>query len=216
LTRRTYFGKIQFAMATITSIEPQIKDKKRCSVFIDGRFYCGVGLEVAIKYRLKAGQEIDTKRLDEIQLEEEKAQAMDKAMTHLSASPKTCRQINDFLIKKGYVQAVADYVIEKLKGYGYLDDKEYCREYMRSAGGKSVRAAMYTLLSRGVERSVAEEVLSGYSDDGEQVFSLLQKYLRGKPPTRENVYKGYKYLISKGYSADVVKEACEKINDEDN
>lgn len=216
LTITVCFDKIKLTMAKITSIEPQVKDKERCNVFIDGRFYCGVKLEVAVKYRLKAGMEIERSRLDEIQLETEKAQAMDKAMTHLSSSPKTCRQINDFLIKKGYVQAVADYVIQRLKEYGYLDDAEYCREYMRTVSGKSVRAAMYTLLARGVEKSVAEEALAQFSDDGEKILAILEKYLRGKPHTRENIYKGYKYLLSKGYEADAAKEACEKIGDEDN
>ena len=46
-------------MAEITSIEPQIKDKTRCNVYVDGRFYCGIKLEVAIKYHLKAGMQID-------------------------------------------------------------------------------------------------------------------------------------------------------------
>ena len=45
--------------------------------------------------------------IDELfQLETEKAQAVDKALTHISASPKTRKQIKDFLVKKGYVEAV--------------------------------------------------------------------------------------------------------------
>ena len=88
-------------MAQITSVEPQIKDKTRCSIYVDGRFYCGIKLEVAVKYRLKAGMEIDKSELDNIQLETEKLQATDKALTHISASPKTEKQLRDFLAKKG-------------------------------------------------------------------------------------------------------------------
>ena len=87
-------------MAQITSVEPQIKDKTRCSIYVDGRFYCGIKLEVAVKYRLKAGMEIDKSELDNIQLETEKLQATDKALTHISASPKTEKQLRDFP-KKG-------------------------------------------------------------------------------------------------------------------
>ena len=35
-------------MSEITSIEPQVKDKRRCSIFIDGRFYCGMKLEIRL------------------------------------------------------------------------------------------------------------------------------------------------------------------------
>ena len=59
-------------MAEITSIEPQKKDKNRCSVYIDGRFYCGLTLQAAIKYHLKVGMHVEKPFLDEIQLETEK------------------------------------------------------------------------------------------------------------------------------------------------
>lgn len=200
-------------MSVITSIEPQIKDKSRCSVFVDGRFYCGIKLEVAVKFRLKVGMTVDKNELDAIQLETEKAQAVDKALTHISASPKTRKQIRDYLIKKGYVQAVIDYVFERLDYYGYADDREYCRAYSSSVSNKSKRAIEAELLKRGVDKSIIEEELSEFSDDEEQVFALLQKYLRGKELSSENIYKGCRYLVSKGYDYDVVKTACERIEE---
>ena len=51
-------------MAKITGIEQQKKDKTRCSVYLDGAFYCGLKIEVAVKYRLKPGDEIEKSRLD--------------------------------------------------------------------------------------------------------------------------------------------------------
>lgn len=204
-------------MSTITSIEPQVKDKTRCSVFVDGRFYCGIKLEVAVRYRLKAGMTVDKSQLDLIQLETEKAQAVDKALTHISASPKTRKQITDFLAKKGYVGAVIDYVMERLDYYGYADDGQYCRAYIESVSHKSKRAIEAELLKRGVDRATVEEELSDYSDDEEEVLLLLQKYLRGKDLSMENIYKGCRYLISKGYDYDTVKAAGERLNeDEDN
>ena len=121
-------------MAEITDIAPQVKDKERCNIYVDGRFYCGLKLETAIKYRLKAGQHIELSVLDEIQLENEKSQALDKAMTHLTHSMKTEKEMRDFLKKKGYVEAVADHVCGKLKEYALLDDAEYSRRYIESAG----------------------------------------------------------------------------------
>lgn len=200
-------------MSVITSIEPQVKDKSRCSVFVDGRFYCGIKLEVAVKFRLKVGMTVDKSELDTIQLETEKAQAVDKALTHISASPKTRKQISDYLSKKGYVQAVIDYVFERLDYYGYADDREYCRVYAESVSNKSKRAIVAELLKRGVDKNVIEEELSELSDDEEQVLALLKKYLRGKELSPENVYKGCRYLVSKGYDYDTVKAACERIEE---
>ncbi len=198
-------------MAEITLIEPQKKDKTRCNVYVDGRFYCGIKLEIAVKYRLKAGMQIEEGRLDEIQLATEKAQALDKAMTHISATMKTKKQIRDFLIRKGYTSAVCDYVLEKMEQLKLADDCEYCRAYVNSVSGKGKRALEADLIKRGAERAAIEKALADKEDDADEALRVIEKYLRGKENTKENVYKGMKYLLSKGYSYDTAKQAAEKL-----
>lgn len=198
-------------MPEITSIEPQVKDKTRCSVFVDGRFYCGLKLEVAVKYRLKAGMHVEKSQLDEIQLETEKAQAMDKALNHISASMKTEKQIRDFLAGKGYVDAVISYVIGKMKYYGYVNDEQYCRAYIAGLSGVGKRAIESKLLLRGVDKDTIDSVLSGYEENVDEAAAILGKYLRGKPLSRENLYKGCRYLVGKGYSYEAAKSACESL-----
>ena len=95
-------------MNEITAITPQVKDKTRCNVYIDGRFYCGLTLATAIKNRLKVGLVISPERLSTVQFESEKDTAFDKALTHISATRKTEKQIRDFLEKKGYLSTVVE------------------------------------------------------------------------------------------------------------
>ncbi len=205
-------------MAEITSIEPQVKDKNRCNIYVDGVFYCGIKLEVAVKYRLKAGMNIEKSKLDEIQLETEKSQAVDKAMTHLSASMKTRGQMINFLKKKGYTSAVTDYVLERLEYYNLIDDYAYCRAYVQSVKGKGKRALEADLIKRCADRSAIQGVLGEVCEDSAEACAVLEKYLRGKEQTKQNLYKGFKYLISKGYGYDTAKNALEEygFTDEDN
>lgn len=202
-------------MAEITSIEPQIKDKNRCNVYVDGRFYCGIKLEVAIKYHLKAGMHIEKSQLDEIQLETEKSQAVDKAMTHLSATMKTERQMRDFLVKQGYTEAVCDYVIERLQYYNFIDDYAYCRAYVNSVHGKGRRAIEADLIKRKASRDAISSVLDEFEENDDEAHEILQKYLRGKEINKVNLLKGYKYLLSKGFGYDTAQSAMEKFNVED-
>lgn len=202
-------------MAEITSIEPQKNDAKRCNVYVDGRFYCGIKLEVAVKYHLKSGMQIEKSQLDEIQLETEKSQALDKALTHISASMKTKKQIADFLAKKGYTEAVQAYVLERLEYYKFVDDYAYCRAYINSVTGKGKRALEADLIKRGAERRAIEEALEEVEEDGAEAFEILQKYMRGKELSKENLYKGFKYLLSKGFSYDTAKSALENIGGSD-
>lgn len=198
-------------MSEITSIEPQKKDKERCNIYIDGRFYCGIKLEVALKYRLKVGMEIDANRLDEIQLETEKSQALDRAMTHLSATMKTESEMRRFLSGKGYTEAVIEYVMEKLRYYKFVDDYAYCRLYLSGAFGKGKRAIESELIKRGADRAAIEEALENYEEDADAAAAVLGKYLRGKPLDGRQTARGQRYLLSKGYSYDTIKSAIEKL-----
>ena len=120
-------------MAEITAITPQKKDKTRCNLEVDGRFYCGMKLETVVKNRLKVGVIVSGEELSRMQLESEKTTALDKALTHITSSMKTEKEIRDFLKKKGYLRDVSDYVIEKMREYGFLDDGEYARSYAERA-----------------------------------------------------------------------------------
>lgn len=203
-------------MPEITDIAPQVKDKDRCSVYVDGRFYCGLKLETAVKHRLKVGDQIELSKLDEIQLENEKSQALDKAMTHLTHSMKTEKDIRDFLKKKGYVEAVADYAAEKLKEYGFLDDEEYCRQYAASAGKtKGPRLIAYELKRRGAREESIQAALSELSGEAEAAAAALKKYMRGKEFIKENLSKAYRHLMSRGFDYDTAKEALSSLGEGD-
>lgn len=199
-------------MAEITDIAPQVKDKERCNIYIDGRFYCGLKLETALRHRLKVGDQIELSELDAIQLENERSQALDKAMTHLTHSMKTEKEIRDFLKKKGYVEAVADYAVQKLKEYGFLDDDEYCRQYVSSAGkNKGARLIAYELRRRGAAEESIERALSEFSGEEDAAAAVLKKYMRGREFSKENLSKAFRHLMSKGFDYDTAKDALASL-----
>lgn len=200
-------------MSQITSIEQQKKDKTRCSVYVDGAFYCGLKIEIAIKHRLKSGMEIEKSQLDKIQLDNEKIQATEKAMNHLSATLKTKKQMSDFLAGKGYTQAVIDYVIQKLEGYGYIDDYAYCRAYVGSVSGKGKAALRAALIKRGALRDAIDAALDETDEDEDEALVVARKYLRRKDITRETLNKALRHLISRGYGYDVAKSAISRLGD---
>ena len=203
-------------MNEITSITPHLKDKTRCNIYVDGRFYCGLGLEIAIKHRLKVGMVIDENFLSQIQLEGEKAKALDKALTHVSATAKTEKEIRDFLNKKGYLPAVCDYVIDKMKDYRFVNDSEYAQSYVSHAGAKKgSRLIKLELQAKGIAETDAENALSAL-DEQTQIDSataILQKYMRGKTADRETLAKAFRYLMSKGYEYEIARSALRAFGD---
>ncbi len=202
----------------ITAITPQVKDKTRCNIYVDGRFFCGLGLETVVKNRLKAGQAVTEEGLTALQLESEKNAAFDKALTHLSATRKTEKQIRDFLTKKGYLPAVCDYVIDKLREYAFVDDREYAKAYLESAAKKKgSRLIRMELRQKGLGEGEIDGALEGLDEEQElsSAQAILQKYLRGKPLDEETLRKGYRYLLGKGFDYEVAKDAIKSLRNEE-
>ena len=205
-------------MNEITSITAQAKDKTRCNVYVDGRFCCGLTVETVVKNRLKVGQSVSPEQLAEMQLESEKNTALDKALTHLSTTRKTKKQIREFLQKKEFLPAVIDYVIEKLRDYGFLNDGEYAEAYVEQAakrkGGRLIRME---LRSKGVTDAEIDGALGGLDEQTElqTAIALLQKYMRGKTADVQTLQKAYRHLMGKGFSYDVAKEALSAYGDLD-
>ncbi len=205
-------------MNEITSITPQSKDKSRCNIYIDGRFYCGLTLETVVKHRLKAGQSVTPEKLSQIQLDSEKNTAFDKALTHLSATRKTEKQIRDFLTKKGYLPEVCDYVVDKLRSYDFLNDGEYAEAYIESAARrKGGRLIKMELRQKGISEEAIAGALSALDSQTELTSAkeILQKYMRGRAADKPTLQKAYRYLLGKGFEYDLVKEAIASLGEVD-
>jgi len=200
----------------ITAITPQIKDKTRCNIYVDGRFCCGLTLEATIKNRLKVGQIVPPERLSEIQLESEKNTAFDKALTHLSATRKTEKQIREYLSGKGYLPAVVEYAVEKLRSYNFLNDGEYAEAYVEfAAKRKGSRLIKMELRGKGISEKEIDGALDTLSEETElqSAKAILEKYMRGKTADKPTLQKAYRYLMGKGFDYEVAKEALSAFGD---
>lgn len=198
-------------MAIITEITPQAKDKTRVNVYLDGRFCCGLDFVTLAEYRLKKGMEITEEGLAEIQLAAEKDKAFSKAVSLLSVTGKTEKELYLKLKEKGYAHAVIRETIEKLKEYGYVDNAEYAREYVASHGNKKGgRMLAAELKMKGISDADITAALNEI-DETKGAKAALNKYLRGKNITLENLQKAYRYLLSKGFSGETVGEAVQEL-----
>lgn len=204
-------------MSEITAITPQAKDKTRCNLYLDNRFYCGLTLECVVVNRIKVGQHVTQKQIDDYQLQSEKSTALDKALTYITATQKTEKQIRDYLQKKGYVQAVIEYVIEKMRGYNFLNDRGYAQDYVQEVsvkkGGKLIKQE---LKKRGVSDDAIDEALSTLSteDQTQTALQILQKYLRYKEKDQVALQKAFRYLLGKGFEYEIAKDALSLLGAE--
>lgn len=203
-------------MAVITAITAQVKKKDRCNIYVDHAFYCGLQTETVLQYRLKVGSAVTAEELEHIQLESERLKAFDRSLDYLSKSPKTRKQIAEYLKGKGYLDAVISYCLEKLDYYGYVDDTAYAKAYVAAYGGKKGELLLRNeLRARGCSDDVVACALAETENrqlDG--AIEIAKKYCAKKTGDPSAIRKTYRYLLSKGYSYEICKQAIGAIGEE--
>ena len=203
-------------MKTITDITPQVKSATRCNVFLDGEFFCGMNLETVMKNRLRVGLTVTEAELEAIQLESDLHTAIDKAMTYLTGSVKTEKQVRDYLKEKGFAYPVIARVIEKLADYGFLNDEYYAKRYAETyADKKGARLIKLELRKKGVKDDAADQAVEDLGDQTDAAIAIAKKYMRGKEPDLKTVQKLYRHLLSKGFGYDEAKAAADAVRAEE-
>lgn len=199
----------------ITEISVQKKNKKRCNIYVDGSFSCALDSFTVLKYNLKVGQEITTERLEELSFESEKDKALSYAFDYISKYFKTEKQLKDKLYEKGYMRPVVDYVMEKVKEYGYVNDERYVKAYIESNGKKKgTKLLKYELKGKGVSDEILNEIKRDERSEKAACKAFAEKFFSKNEMTKENVRKLYQRLYARGFSYDIVSETLDSIRSE--
>ena len=203
---------------TITGITLQTKNTDRMNLFVDGEFYAGVSALSAYKFRLEIGMEVDKAFLDKVLLDSDKDKAFDYALTYISKYTPTEKILKNKLYEKGYGKVVVEYVVEKCKGYGYINDEEYARSYVAlnsNIKGK-VRLKM-ELREKGVDDKYIQKAL--YKMPGSNACEELAKKHSRNQDLHDPKYRAklIRFLQYRGYEWEDISQALAtlKIVEED-
>lgn len=200
-------------MGRITDITSQKKKANRVNIFLDGEFALGLDAVTAKKHRLEIGDEIDKEQLELIQFEDECSVAFERAVKNVNSSPKTIRETEKYLFAKGYVEAVVKNVVEKLAEYGFVNDYEYCRLFVKSYSRSCGRYKMEAELTRrGADPDAISLALSELDSQSDEAFAVAEKYIRTH--RKADIYKIKNYLRAKGFTGEEIGAAAERIKDE--
>lgn len=167
----------------ITDIKEQVKDNKRLSVYIDGKFAFGITKVDALLYKLKINDEISKEKYDKILSENIFIKARDKALKLLGLRAASQKEVENRL-KGDYPEEVIKRVIDLMKKYGYIDDEKFARMYASDKfrlKGWSKKRIIFELKTKGVAEDIIQRVISESDFDTSAVIEkLLLKRLKGK------------------------------------
>lgn len=203
-------------MSVITDIKPNKRDKDRVNLYLDGEFYCSVSALVAAAKRLDEGREIDEKELSDIVFESDKRNAFEYALGYISRYVCTQKKIEQKLYDKGYGRVVVEFTVDKLRSYGYIDDREYAVQYVTvNRGVKGARRLREELRQRGVAQEYIDDALKDVSTEEDDAYALAVKHSEGKDLSDEKyVARLVRFLVYRGYGQDVVARCLSRLREQ--
>lgn len=206
-------------MRMIRQIAPQKRNKNRCNISDEDGFLTSLSVETVLRYHLKEGMQVSDELLEEMKQEDTVKYAKEIGVAYVAYAPRTKRQLEQHLAKKGIDAHSIAQAVEMLEKYSYLDDAAYVREFVRSYGEKLGAGAMrQKLMERGVSRQVIEENLQ-LSQEGQQAaaLALAQKLQRkyADQPEQKRRQKMFAALARRGFSYDDIRAVLGELGEED-
>jgi regulatory protein len=207
-------------MKRITSIEPQKKIKSRFNVFLDGEFAFGADKETIYDFGLRNNDDLTEEKIKEITDYDELNFGKKIAFSFLNYKPRTEKEIRKKLKEKKISETSIEKVIVILKNLKYLDDSKYARMYLEEKlahNPKGKRVIAMKLAEKGINKEVIKSVIdTEYNEDTEtkKAKELLTKYIKKVRAKSEmdKKQKCYRYLLSRGFDYEIVKEVCKVEN----
>lgn len=203
----------------VTAIEPQKRDPSRYNIFIDGEYAFALPMQDILYFKLKEGQEAAEETIEFIRKNLIYIKAQDTALHFIGYKMRTVQEIRRKLAEKEFAEETIEKVIAFLEKYGYADDREYCRKYIKEKlrmKPKSGYALKIELRQRGISPRTIDEVMGEMEmDEAGDAFRWLEKKSRGQwPPENEKKKKQlYDFLLRKGYSYDIIGEAFRQMEE---
>ncbi len=179
-------------------------------VYVDGEKYQRLDGVVLASYRkIKVGEEITKEELDDIRERSGVNFAFDSAIKQISRSLKSESEIRTKLEEKGYTEEEANGAIEKLRSYGYVNDRAYAHAYVSTYGKDRGKLRLtYELGAKGIDKEIIDEVLP--EDDTESAKALALKKCK-KYTEKEKLVR---YLMGRGFAFDTAKKVSGEVLDE--
>lgn len=200
-------------MGMITGIE---LTKSRAAVYVDGTLFLRMKRSFFDELPLEEGDDLDEEDyLNRLSARQSKP-AYEAALDMLSDRDMTADALKKALMRRGFLEPVADAVRDRLIENRLLDDQRFAQRYveLRKDSAMGRYALKRKLRAKGIEEETASDALEQL-DDESQLAAAAE--LAKKLSKRYAALPGYKAraklsqaLARRGFSWDVVREAIEQ------
>jgi regulatory protein len=202
----------------ITRIAHQQRNPERVSLYIDGEFAFGLPATEVVRRGLRRGQQLTLEDATILAAVDEGSRATDAAVQFIAYRPRSEREVRDRLRKREYSDTAIEIAIEKVYGWGYLDDQAFAKLWVENRlehRPRGERLLSQELRQKGINSEVIANVLEE-TDLNEQDSALelarkrAPRLAKLDPQTRERRLS--QYLARRGYGWDVIRTVMSELS----
>lgn len=200
----------------ITALRIQKRNPNRVNVYLDGEFAFGLARIVAAW--LQIGQTLSPDRISQLQAEDGREVAYQRALKFIQYRPRTQAEIRQNLRKNEVSEANIAYILERLQQTGLINDRQFAENWVENRSDLRPRsrfALAHELKKRGIAPEIIETSLEEI-DDYELAYQAANKQYRKYSHLDWQSYrqKMYGFLGRRGFNYEVSTTAATQVWEE--
>ena len=168
-------------MKKITAIAAQKKHPNRVNIHLDGEFAFGLAKITAAW--LRVGQELDEKKIEQLQAEDARERALQQALLFLSYRARSESEIRQNLRKHEIPETVIEETLERLRRDGLANDDQFASAWVENRSTfrpRSRRMMALELRQKGLDDESMKSALKDVDDDALAYEAALKRAPRLK------------------------------------
>jgi len=178
--------------------------------------------DVYLNFSLFKGDEITSKRIEEIKLTNAEFEVKNSAFRYLSNRSHSALELKTKLKKKGFDPEIIQTVIVELKDKKYLNDYIFAENFVRNRVERRKEGIIKItseLYKRGITREIIADVTESINENpknyenafelGKSKFEKIMK--RGDTEKNKIKSKLFNFLRGRGFTSDVIFDVINKL-----
>lgn len=200
----------------ITKIQQAKKRKRRINIFLDGEYAFSCSLNLIADNGIHQGMELDENALEELKNKSFKEDSKIYVLNILSGKQYTEKAIRDKLYLRKVPAGVQDEIIEYIRKLGLLNEEKFIMDYIDYLVSQK-KYSSAQIRQKLAEKKFPAELIERMnetirqSDSREAIRNIFNKK-KQKGAEKESIIR---YLLSKGFAWDDVKEITDNDNKEE-
>ena len=203
-------------------------EKRRNKIILEFDDYENIEIyyDVYLNASLFKGDNISSKKIDELKLANSIYEVKNSAFRYLSNRSHSSFELKNKLRKKGYESSIIETVISDLWDKKYLNDFTFAENFVRNRVERRKEGVMKItseLFKKGISREIISEVTESIKEHpqnienaielGKSKLEKIQK--RGETDYNKIKSKLFNFLKGRGFTSDVIFDVIGKLNIKD-